>query len=73
MKTRAKKASIEGMFFAMIVLAWALLTVVFNVLNHEMPAQTPGNPPAKNPVAGAQAAPAASARATQTAQAVSVR
>jgi len=66
----AKKANVEGMYFAMIVLAWALLTVAFNVLNHEMPAQTPGNPPVKNPAAGAQAVPA---RTTQTAQAAPVR
>jgi hypothetical protein len=69
--TMAKKASIEGMFFAMIVLAWALLTIVFNVLNHQMPAQSPGNAPAQKPAVGTQPAPVA--RATQTAQAVSVR
>ena len=66
----AKKANIEGMFFAMIVLAWVLLTVAFNVLNHEMPAQTPGNPSARGPVAGAPSAPARTIRADQV---VSVR
>jgi hypothetical protein len=33
-----KKTSYEGMFFGMIVLAWAILAVVFNVLHHELPA-----------------------------------
>jgi len=32
-----KRTNYEGMFFGMIVLAWALLAVVFNIMHHEMP------------------------------------
>ena len=38
-----KRTNYEGMFFGMIVLAWALLAVVFNIMHHEMPqAKDPG-------------------------------
>jgi hypothetical protein len=32
-----KRTNYEGMFFGMIVLAWALLAVVFNIMHHELP------------------------------------
>jgi hypothetical protein len=33
-----KRTNYEGMFFGAIVLAWAVLAVVFNVIHKEMPA-----------------------------------
>jgi hypothetical protein len=33
------KTNYEGMFFGMIVLAWAVLAVVFNIVHHTMPTE----------------------------------
>jgi hypothetical protein len=33
----AKKTNYEGRFFGMIVLAWAVMAVVFNVLHRQLP------------------------------------
>jgi hypothetical protein len=59
MKTTTKKTTnIEGRFFGMIVLAWAVLAVMFNVLHRELPQL---KTPAKTGVHGAAGAPAATA------------
>jgi hypothetical protein len=56
----AKQTSIEGKFFGMIVLAWAVLAVVFNVAHSALPQ-------AKQP-----AGKSVAATVTQTGQVVSI-
>ena len=53
-KTASKNTNIEGKFFGMIVLAWAVLAVLFNIAHSALP-QT------KSPAAGKAAAIAAAA------------
>jgi hypothetical protein len=35
--TRSKKTNYEALFFGMIVAAWAVLAIAFNVLQRELP------------------------------------
>jgi hypothetical protein len=60
MTKTAKNTNIEGKFFGMIVLAWAVLAVLFNIAHSALP-QTK----AKSPVAAKPAA--ATAPVTQVA------
>jgi hypothetical protein len=55
-----KNANIEGKFFGMIVLAWALLAIVFNIAHSVLPQ-------AKSPAAAKTAAAAAVTHATRVA------
>jgi hypothetical protein len=52
----AKGTNYEGKFFGMIVLAWAVLAVLFNIAHSALP-QAKDNAAAKKPVAAAKAAP----------------
>jgi hypothetical protein len=54
----AKNTNIEGKFFGMIVLAWAILAVVFNIVHSALP-QAKSPVAAKVAAAPAHAAPAA--------------
>jgi hypothetical protein len=55
-----KQANYEGKFFGMIILAWAVLAVVFNVAHSALPqAPAKDKPAAKKPsVSAEKAAPA---------------
>jgi hypothetical protein len=60
----AKSANIEGKFFGMIVLAWAVLAVLFNIAHSALPQ-------AKSPIAGKAATASAAFNSTQAPQVAS--
>jgi hypothetical protein len=55
----AKGTNYEGKFFGMIILAWAVLAVLFNIAHSALP-QAKDKPAAKKPIA--VAAPVGNAR-----------
>jgi hypothetical protein len=54
----AKATNIEGKFFGMIILAWVVLAVLFNIAHSALP-RARDNAAAKKPVAVAAPAPSA--------------